>query len=141
MTIVQGALLFLMALACAGYALFFSIFFQQILPEAERAKMQAEVGPTFAMIGAIGIGIGVFILAISILHIIAGMRGLNYRGRVFIIVTWFLGLIASFTGYCAPTSIGLAIWGLIVFFNPAVKSAFKMVEDGMDKREVERQFY
>ena len=112
-----------------------------MMPEAERAKMQAESGPVFEIFGAVFIGMAVFVLVISVLHFIAGFRGLKYRGRSFIMVTWFLGLFGSFTMYCAPTSIGLAIWGLIVFFNPAVKSAFDMVENGMDKREVERQFY
>ena len=103
--------------------------------------MQAESGPVFEIFGAVFIGMAVFVLVISVLHFFAGFRALKYRGRSFIMVTWFLGLFASFTMYCAPTSIGLAIWGLIVFFNPATKSAFKMVENGMDKREVERQFY
>ena len=148
MTIVQGVLLALVALLCTGYGIFFAFFFEGILAEAERAQMQAgavpapnPADPPLEIIGAIAIGIGVFILIISVLHFVAGIRALKYRGRRFIIVTWFLGLIASLTMYCAPTSIGLAIWGLIVFFNPAVKSAFDMVENGMDKKEVERQFY
>lgn len=139
-TIVQGVLLALMALICTGYGIFFAFFFEEIIPEADRAQMQAGA-PPLEIIGAIAIGIGVFIFIISALNFIAGIRALRYRGRRFIIVTWFLGLIASLTMYCAPTSIGLAIWGLIVFFNPAVKSAFDMVENGMDKKEVERQFY
>ena len=139
-TIVQGALLTLMAIACIGYGIFFA-FLPEMMPEAEQAKMQAESGPMLEIISAIAIGFGVFVLAIGILHIVAGIRVLKYRGRGLIIVTWLLGLLASITIYCAPTSIGLAIWGLIVFLNPAVKTAFKMVEDGMEKREVERQFY
>ena len=130
----------MMALACAAYGIFFA-YMPTMMPEAERAKMQAEAGPMFEIIAAIGIGLGVFVLLISAMHFIAGIRALKYRGRGFMMVTWFLGLFASITMYCAPTSIGLAIWGLIVFFNPAVKTAFKMVEDGIDKKEVERQFY
>ncbi len=139
-TIVQGALLTLMALFCIGYGIFFA-FLPEMMPEAEQAKMQAESGPMLEIISAIAIGFGVFVLAIGILHIVAGIRVLKYRGRGMIMATWLLGLLASITIYCAPTSIGLAIWGLIVFLNPAVKTAFKMVEDGMEKREVERQFY
>ena len=140
-TIVQGALLSLMALLLAGYGVFFGFFFQEMMPEAERARMQAESGPVFEVVTVVLIGAGVFFFVLTVMHIIAGIRVLQYRGRGFIILTWFLGLLASLTFYCAPTSVGLAIWGLVVFFNPAVKSAFKMVEDGMDKREVERQFY
>ena len=129
-----------MALVCLGYGIFFA-FLPGIVPEAERAQMQAESGAMFTIFSAVLIGLGVFALAVAILHIVAGIRVLKYRGRGLIIVTWLLGLLASITIYCAPTSIGLAIWGLIVFLNPAVKTAFKMVEDGMEKREVERQFY
>ena len=139
-TIVQGALLLLAAFGCAAYGMFFA-YMPTMMPEAERARMQAEAGPMFEIIGAVAIGLAVLVLVISLLHFIAGFRALKYRGRSFIMVTWFLGLFGSFTMYCAPTSIGLGIWGLIVFFNPATKSAFKMVENGMDKREVERQFY
>ena len=139
-TIVQGALLTLMALVCLGYGIFFA-FLPGIVPEAERAQMQAESGAMFTIVSAALIGLGVFVLAVAILHIVAGIRVLKYRGRGMIMATWLLGLLASITIYCAPTSIGLAIWGLIVFLNPAVKTAFKMVEDGMEKREVERQFY
>ena len=103
------------------------------MPEAEQAKMQAESGPMLEIISAIAIGFGAFVLVIGILHIVAGIRVLKYRGRGMIMATWLLGLLASITIYCAPTSIGLAIWGLIVFLNPAVKTAFKMVEDGMEK--------
>ena len=139
-TIVQGALLLLAAFGCAAYGMFFA-YMPTMMPEAERARMRAESGPVFEIVGSVIIGLAVLVLVISLLHFIAGFRALKYRGRSFIMVTWFLGLFGSFTMYCAPTSIGLAIWGLIVFFNPAVKSAFDMVENGMDKREVERQFY
>ena len=87
MTIIQGVLLLLMALACAGYGVFFAFFFDVMLAEAERAQMQAGADPAsnlpFQMLGTIGIGIGVFVFVISVLHFIAGIRALNYRGQGF----------------------------------------------------------
>jgi len=140
MTIVQGALLFVMGIFCAGYGVFF-LMMPQMMPPEERARMQAEAQGMFEVFGGVAIGLGALILVIATMHFIAGIRNLKYRGRVFTIVTWILGLLASFTCYCGPTSVGLAIWGLIVFLNPAVVSAFKMAEAGMKQREIEDQFY
>lgn len=67
-TIVQGALLTLMALFCIGYGIFFA-FLPGIVPEAERAQMQAESGAMFTIVSAALIGLGVFVLAVAILHI------------------------------------------------------------------------
>ena len=61
-TIVQGALLTLMALVCLGYGIFFA-FLPGIVPEAERAQMQAESGAMFTIFSAVLIGLGVFALA------------------------------------------------------------------------------
>ena len=135
MTIVQGVLLSLMGIACLGYGILFAVLLQ-----TDNANRQPN-GPPLEIISAAGIGIGLLILIIAALNITGGIRTLKYRGRVFTIVAWMLGLLASFTCYCGPTSVGLAIWGMIVFLNPAVVSAFKMAETGMTSREIEDQFY
>ncbi len=140
MTIVQGVLLLLMAGGCIAYGCLF-MFMPAMMPPEEQARMQAQAGPVFEIAGWIFIGIGIFVLLVSILHFVAGFRSLRYRGRTFMIVTWFLGLLASFTIYCAPTCIGLAIWGMIVFFNPATAQAFKMVDEGVDAKEIQHHFY
>jgi hypothetical protein len=33
--------------------------------------------------------------------------------------------------YCAPTSIGVLVYGLIVYFNPAVVAAFELGKRGL----------
>ena len=140
MTIVQGALLTLVGLVCCGYGIFFTVM-PEMMPPEERARMQAEAQGMLEIVGGVTIAFGVIILIIAIMHIIAGIRTLKYRGRIFTIVTWLLGLLVSITCYCGPTCVGLAIWGLIVFLNPAVATAFKMAETGMNSREIEDQFY
>ena len=135
MTIVQGALILMMGIAVIGYGIFFAVILQM-----DNANMPPN-GPPVAIIAAVGIGVGLLLLTIAALHIIGGIRNLKYRGRNLTIIAWVLGLLASFTCYCAPTSVGLAIWGLIVFLNPATASAFKMGEKGMGSREIENQFY
>ena len=76
-----------MAIAFIGYGIFFA-FLPEMMPEAEQAKMQAESGPMLEIISAIAIGFGVFVLAIGILHIVAGIRVLKYRGRGMIMATY-----------------------------------------------------
>lgn len=135
MTIVQGALLLVMGIFCAGYGIV-------IVTMMRTGNMPMPPDAPPMEIVSIGlIGVGILVLIIAIMHIIAGIRNLKYRGRGFTMVTWMLGLLASCTCYCAPTSVGLAIWGLIVFLNPAVVLAFKMAETGMTSREIEDQFY
>ena len=140
MTIVQGVLLTMMGMFCVGYGLLFSLM-PSMMPPDERARMKAEAGQFFEIASWSLIGIGTLVFIIAIMHFVAGIRSLNYRGRAFTITTWALGLLASITVYCAPTSFGLAIWGLIVFLNPAVANAFKMAEEGMNKKDIPNQFY
>ena len=140
MTIVQGALLIMMGVACIGYGIFIAKM-PEFMPPEERARMQADTSGSLEIISAVGIGLGILILIIAVMHFIAGIRNLSYRGRIFTVVTWLLGLLASITCYCGPTSVGLAIWGMIVFLNPAVASAFKMAEEGMNKKDIPSQFY
>jgi len=103
--------------------------------------MQAQSGPMFEVMGWSLGGIGAVVLIIAMLHVVAGYRNLKYRGRIFTIVVWLSGLLASITCYCAPTSIGLVIWGMIVFLNPAVARAFELAEAGETRAQIENKFY
>ena len=140
MTIVQGVLLLMMGVGCIGYGFLIGNM-PEMMPPEDRARLQAETAGTFEVISVVAFVMGAIILVISIMHFIAGIRNLRYQGRIFTVVTWLLGLLASFTCYCGPTSVGLAIWGMIVFLNPAVASAFKMAEEGMDRKEIPNQFF
>ena len=67
-------------------------------------------------------GLGGFIP--GLLHLVAGIRNLRYKGRTLGIVALGFGLAATMTCYCAPTSIALTVYGLIVYLNPAVAQVF-----------------
>lgn len=140
MTFIQGALLSLMGIVCIAYA-FLLANMQAMMPPAERARMQAQSGPMFEVMGWVTGGVGAVVLIIAMLHIVAGYRSLKYRGRIFTMVVWLSGLLASITCYCAPTSIGLVIWGMIVFLNPAVARAFELAEAGETRAQIENKFY
>jgi len=73
----------------------------------------------------------------GLLRVIAGIRGLSFRGYVLGIVSHFFGMLNLGTCYCLPTALGLCIWGCIVYFNPEVKYAFKLGADGQKASDIE----
>lgn len=88
-------------------------------------------------------GLGVLLAAISVpclivgmLRIIAGLFNYRYRRRGLGIIALACGLFAIITGYCAPTAIALAIYGLIVYVNEPVVMAFQMGDSGRPRSEI-----
>jgi hypothetical protein len=76
----------------------------------------------------------------GIIHIIGGIMGLRYRGRTLGIVALLLGLVSVATCYCSVTTIGLAVYGLIVYFNADVAHAFELASQGMPVSEIKRMY-
>lgn len=80
--------------------------------------------------------LGLLVLTTSVLNIVGGIRSLKYRGRTLAMVALFSNLVPMFTCYCIPTSLGLMIYGLIVFFQSDVADAFARVADGLPPERV-----
>ena len=76
----------------------------------------------------------------AIVRIFAAIRGLSFRNYSWGIASHFMGLLQLSTCYCLPTSLGLGIWGLIVYFNSDVKQAFKLRQQGLSSQEIESNF-
>lgn len=89
--------------------------------------------------GAYGI-IGGALLLSGILRIYAGIQNYRFRQRTLGLVSFFLGLASMITCYCAPTSIGVLVYGLIVYLNPAVKAAFEMGKQGLTGDQILASF-
>ncbi len=70
---------------------------------------------------------GAAALPVGILQIVAGSSLLRNRGRTLAIVALWTALAAFFLGavFCAPTSIALIVFGMIVLMDPAVAAALK----------------
>lgn len=77
------------------------------------------------------LGIGIPVLLAAILRIYAGIQNFRFRSRTLGIVSLVCGLVSMIACYCAPTGIGMLIYGLIVYLNPAVQAAFEMGEKGV----------
>jgi hypothetical protein len=88
------------------------------------------------VVGVIYLAIGVPILLIGALRIFAGVQNFRYRGRTLGIISMIVGMASVFTCYCAPTGIGVLIYGMIVYLNPAVIAAFAMGQQGASGQEI-----
>ena len=73
---------------------------------------------------------GLVVLIVGALNLFGGIKGLQFRGRVLALVALFGNIIPIFTCYCAPTSLGVMIYGLIVMFQADVAEAFRLGEEG-----------
>lgn len=133
--IVQGSLELLMALIFLG--LTFAVPF--MFPDGG-----AAAGPPPGMIRPIMMAVygvmGAGGLVGGVLHVIAGVFGLRFRRRMLGVVALTVGIASITTVYCAPTAIGLAIYGLITYLNPAVVAAFGLGDAGVPAADVRARF-
>jgi hypothetical protein len=110
---------------------------RQLPPGQAVAEFPEEFGYLIAAI-YLAIGAGAFLA--GVLKIIAGARNLQYRGRVFGIVALCCGILAFPLCYCAPTGLGLMIYGLIVYSQGDVGKAFAMAGQGRSPQEIRDYF-
>jgi hypothetical protein len=75
-------------------------------------------------------------LVTAALHVVAGLRNYQFRGRVMGIVALAGGLATLFTCWCLPTALALGIYGLIVYLNGPVSQAFRMREAGCSTSDI-----
>lgn len=126
--IVQGALVGLLGLV-------FLIFGPLALLGA---LDQGGSQPPPAAMGVLFILLALFLLASGGLLIFAGVRNRKYRSRSLGLVALGVGTLASITCYCAPTALGLLIYGLVVYLNSDVRYAFELGERGATADEIVR---
>ena len=124
---VQGGLECLLGMMAAGGGIFMSIAMQM---ERNRPGFPNN-GPPDWIFGVVYGVIGGVVLLGGILRIYAGLQNFRYRGRVLGIVSFVCGLVSMMGCYCAPTAIGMLVYGLIVYLNPAVQAAFEMGNKGV----------
>ncbi len=86
------------------------------------------------------VGFALIGLVIGGTRVYAGVRNLYFRSHTFGIVSLALGLATVVTCWCAPTSIALTIYGLIIYLNPFVAEAFAMGERGAEPEAIVAHF-
>lgn len=131
--LVQGAFELLLGVLVLAVAVMAPLVLED-LPELGRPgpptpSMRTIIMVTYGVMGGCGLVAGV-------LHVVGGIFGLRFRRRMLGIVALAVGMVSIFTCYCAPTSIALAIYGLITYGNPAVVAAFTLGEAGVPAAEI-----
>lgn len=115
-----------------GFLMAYGVGLQESMPPGQKE--------TFFMLKFFYWGAGAVILHTSFLRLLSGVYGVWYRGYWLTVISLFAGLVTTFTCYCAPLSIGLCIYGLTVYFNPAVVYAFSLARQGMSQQEIFDRF-
>jgi hypothetical protein len=77
----------------------------------------------------------------GILHLAAGFRNLQYRGRTFGIAAMCLGLGTLPIFICLPTALILAVYGMIIYFHPSSVKAFEMGDQGYSAEAIYATFF
>jgi hypothetical protein len=137
--IVQGSLEMVMGLLYVFAALIMPAFFEEVArqqqaqgaPNPFQGGFPAHVASLMAAAGFVP----------GLLRIVAGIRNLRFHGRTMGNTSHLVGLLSIGTCYCSLTSIGLAIYGLIVYFNSDVAYAFKLGEEGVPSGEIKARYY
>jgi len=84
--------------------------------------------------------LGLLTIVAAVLHFLAGLRNYRFRSRTLGMVALAGGLVTVFSCYCAPTSVALAVYGLVTYLNADVNRAFAWGEAGRSKDEILRAF-
>lgn len=125
--IVQGVLEILFGLFLIACGLFF-----MLSGDPELAGMQ----PLAMMF----IGVSLPALLCGLLRLVAGIFNLRYRSRILGMAALCVGLLTMITGYCAISSMALAVYGLIVYLNDSVVAAFAMGDSGKSGTDIQAAF-
>jgi hypothetical protein len=134
---VQGVLELLAGLLYGAMGIFMPVMIQQMQQDP---AFQKGNGPDpevmFWIFGGVYMGMGAIAILAGVLHIWAGIRNYSFRGRTLGLVAMILGLGSMATCYCLPTTIAIAVYGLIVYLNGPVIRAFDLGRQGLDSDQI-----
>jgi MFS family permease len=129
--IVHGVLMFLAGCGLIALAAFVPQITQQI---EEQQKIQRQQNPNAPQISKESLqtlltvvysGFSVVLFVIGTINVIAGILNYGYRYRVFGIISMVLSMGSILFCWCLPLSIGLLVFGMIVYLSPEAERAFR----------------
>ncbi|CAN5815146.1 hypothetical protein BH09MYX1_BH09MYX1_44090 [soil metagenome] len=129
--IVQGALELIMG----GFFCIMGPVMMSVMSAAPPPSSGGAPPPPPEVFAGIYIAMGLPTAIAGILRIVSGIYNVRLRARTLGYVALGAGLLSMASCYCAPTSIALGVYGLIVFLNAKSGEAFAMVESGMTPDE------
>ncbi len=122
LNIVQASLELLMFFMLVAMTIF--MISMQNSPQMQKVPNAPSMQWIGVFYGFLAAAIG----AIAAMRLASGILMLKKRGRVFSIVVSIVGLLSVFTCYCAPTSLALSIYSLVVLIQPSVMEDFRRQE-------------
>jgi hypothetical protein len=135
--IVLGGLELLAAFALIGFAVFMPPLMANLDQDSKTPPPPEEL---LRWIEGMYSAMGGTLAVLAVLRIFAGATAFWFRGRIFMLASLGGGLLSALTCYCAPFSIGLAIYGLVVMLNPGVVKAYQMAGAGVSAADIRKHF-
>lgn len=135
--IVNGAIVSVMGLFYVAMGPFMFAMMNMAPPPGQQGPNSSDAAVLSAM-SVVYVVLGLVVLMAAILNIVAGIRSLSFRNRTLALVALFSNVAPLFTCYCLPTSLGVMIYGLIVFFQSDVARAFQLVAEGVPAERFKR---
>ena len=134
--IVHGVLMLVAALGLIGMIVFFvPQLSEQVEKQQQMQRQQNPNAPQFTKEGMAAIlyatygAMSAFLFVIGALGIYAGIRNYGYQNRILGIITMVLNMGSILFCWCLPFSIGLLIFGMIVYLSPEADRAFRWQTD------------
>ena len=130
--IVVGALELIASAILAVYTGIFGAMSTGVgIPEGEEEALFV-----FGIISAVTLFLGLAIFIAAVLRIWSGIAGFKFKRRKMAIFASVLGMTSALTMYCSVFSIGMLIYGLIIYLDRNVKRAYEMAEQGMTPDQI-----
>lgn len=130
--VVHGVLMFVAGFGLIGVMVFVT---PQIVEKFEdQQQLQRQQNPNApqiskesmtALLNVVYGVMSVFLFSIGVLSIYAGVRNYGYRNRVLGVISLVVNLGSILFCWCLPLSIGLLIFGMIVYLSPEATQAFQ----------------
>ncbi len=125
--IVDGVLLCLIGIGWIIFAVFFAHkMIEQVEIQQQMQGQDPAVSRAMRMFlhGIYG-GIGCVALVAGLLNVFAGIRNYRFRSRTLGIVALIGGLASVLFCWCLPLSVGVMIYGLIIYLGQDGERAFR----------------
>ena len=131
--IVVGALELLVSAILAVYT---GILGAMSTGAIEMPEGEEEALFVFGIISAVMLFFGSAIFIAALLRIWSGIAGFKFKRRKMAIFASVLGITSALTTLCSIFSIGMLIYGLIIYLNRDVRRAYEMAEQGMTPDQI-----
>lgn len=132
MMIIHGALMLVAAVGLIGMIIFFVPQLSEQIEQQQRMQRQQNPNapqlPPNSMSTILSITYGAMsacLFVIGGLGIFAGIRNYGFQNRILGIVTMVLNMVSILFCWCLPFSIGLLIFGMIIYLSPEADRAFR----------------